>query len=90
MRAKHYQAWGDVQNTTFEAWWKVYGAELFPQHKVQLVQRRLSDAGMVHLAVPMALTATEAASQVRQALIEHYDSIGHEPKPQRVFELTAG
>jgi hypothetical protein len=45
---------------------------------------------MVHLAVPMALTATEAASQVRQALIEHYKAIGHEPKPQRVFELTQG
>jgi hypothetical protein len=90
VNTKHYQAWGDVTHTKFEAWWKEHAERLFPYRKVTVVQRYLSDAGMVHLAVPMALTATEAASQVRQALIEHYDSIGHEPKPQRVFELTHG
>ncbi len=90
VNAKHYQAWGDVAHTKFETWWKEHAEQLFPYRKVAVVQRYLSDAGMVHLAVPMALTATEAASQVRQALIEHYNSIGHEPKPQRVFELTHG
>jgi hypothetical protein len=90
VNAKHYQAWGDVTHTKFEAWWKQHAEQLFPYRKVAVVQRYLSDAGMVHLAVPMALTATEAASQVRQALIEHYKAIGHEPKPQRVFELTHG
>ena len=90
VNAKHYQAWGDVTHTKFEAWWKEHAEQLFPYRKVAVVQRYLSDAGMVHLAVPMALTATEAASQVRQVLIEHYKAIGHEPKPQRVFELTHG
>ena len=90
VRAKHYQAWGDVQNTTFDAWWKACGAELFPQHKVQLVQRRLSDAGVVHVAVPMNLTPTTAANQVRELLIQHYQAIDHTPKAQRVYEFTPG
>ena len=90
VNTKHYQAWGDVADTKFESWWKQHAEQLFPYRKVAVVQRYFSDAGMVHLAVPMALTATEAASQVRQALIEHYKAIGHEPKPQRVFELTHG
>jgi hypothetical protein len=90
VKAKHYQAWGDVQNTTFDAWWKAHGAELFPQHKVQLVQRRLSDAGVVHVAVPMNLTPTTAANQVRELLIHHYQAIDHTPKAQRVYEFTLG
>jgi hypothetical protein len=88
--AKHYQAWGDVATTKFEAWWKVYAEQLFPYRKVEVVQRHLSDAGMVHVSVPMALTPTEAANQVRQVLIDHYKGIDHHPKPQRVFELTQG
>ena len=90
VNTKHYQAWGDVTHTKFENWWKEHAEQLFPYRKVAVVQRYLSDAGMVHLAVPMALTATDAASQVRQALIEHYRSIGHVPKPQRVYELSQG
>ena len=79
VRAKHYQAWGDVKNTTFEAWWKAYGEALFPLRKVQLVQRRLSDSGMVTLAVPMSITPTEAGNQVRDLLMQHYQAIKHQP-----------
>ena len=90
VNAQHYCAWGDVANVKFEAWWKQHAEQLFPYRKVEVAQRRLSDAGMVHVAVPMALTPTEAANQVRQALIEYYLAIGHSPKPQRVYELTPG
>jgi hypothetical protein len=90
VNTKHYQAWGDVAQTKFENWWKQHAEQLFPYRKVAVVQRYLSDAGLVHLAVPMALTATDAASQVRQALIEHYKSIAHVPKPQRTYTLTEG
>ncbi len=54
------------------------------------MQRRLSDAGQVQLAVPLALTPTDAANQVRQLLMEHYKAIGHKPRPQRVYALTEG
>lgn len=90
VNAKHYSAWGDVATTKFETWWKQHSEQLFPLHRVELSQRRLSDAGQVQLAVPMALTPTEAANQVRQLLMEHYKAIGHKPKPQRVYALTEG
>jgi hypothetical protein len=79
-----------VPNTKFETWWKVNGEQLFPYRKVEVVQRYLSDVGAVHVSVPMALTPTEAANQVRQVLIDHYKSIDHQPKPQRVYEFTPG
>ena len=90
VNTKHYQPWGDVATTKFETWWMLHAEQLFPYRKVEVVQRYLSDAGLVHVSVPMALTPTEAAAQLRQALISHYASIGHTPKPQRVYELTYG
>lgn len=90
VNSKYYQAWGDVPNTKFETWWKINAEQLFPYRKVEVVQRYLSDAGVVHVSVPMALTPTAAAAQLRQVLIEHYKAIDHDPKPQRVYELTPG
>ncbi len=83
-----YESWGDVPNTKFETWWKTNAEQLFPYRKVEVVQRYLSDACVVHVSVPMAFT--EAANQVRQVLIDHYKGIDHDPKPQRVYELTTG
>lgn len=90
VNTKLYQSWGNVANTKFETWWKSNAEQLFPYRKVEVVQRYLSDAGVIHVSVPMALTPTEAANQVRQVLIDHYKSIDHQPKPQRVYELTPG
>lgn len=90
VNSKLYQSWGDVPNTNFETWWKTNAEQLFPYRKVEVVQRYLSDAGVVHVSVPNALTPTEAANQVRQVLIEHYKGIDHYPKPQRVYQLTPG
>lgn len=90
VNSKYYQAWGDVATTKFETWWKTNAEQLFPYRKVEVVQRYLSDAGVVHVSVPMALTPTDAANQVRQVLIEHYKGIDHDPKPQRVYQLTPG
>lgn len=90
VNAKYYKDWGDVGTTKFETWWKTNAEQLFPYRKVEVVQRYLSDAGVVHVSVPMALTPTEAANQVRQVLIEHYKGIDHDPKPQRVYQLTPG
>jgi hypothetical protein len=48
-------------DTKFETWWKEHAEQLFPYRKVEVLQRYLSDAGMMHLNVLMALTPTEAA-----------------------------
>lgn len=88
--SEHYAAWGDVANTKFETWWVQCGKELFSYRKVEVVQRYLSDAGVVHISVPIALTPTEAANQVRQTLMAHYEAIGHRPRPKRTYELTPG
>jgi hypothetical protein len=88
VNSKYYAAWGDVANAKFETWWKQHGDQLFPHRKVELAQRYLSDAEVVNVTVPKALTPTEAAAQLRQLLIEHYSAIGHKPKPHRVYALT--
>lgn len=90
INTKYYQAWGDFTNTKFEAWWKVNGDLLFPRHKVELTQRYLSNGDVIHLTVPTSLTPTEAANQTRDLLIAHYQEIGHNPKPKRVYALTDG
>ena len=87
---KFYDAWGDVASTKFETWWKTHGAVLFPRSTVEITQRYLSDAEFIQIKVPMSLTPTEAANQLRDTLIEHYKAIGHVPKPQRTYALTTG
>jgi hypothetical protein len=87
---KAYEAWGDVANTKFETWWREYAEQLFPKRRVEITQRYLSDALVVNVSVPMALTPTVAAAELRKVLIEHYKAIGHAPKPQRVYAFTEG
>ena len=90
VNTKHYQAWGDVANAKFETWWRAHAELLFPNKQVEITQRYLSDAGVLNVAVPIALTPTVAAAQLRHVLIEHYKSIAHVPKPQRTYTLTEG
>ena len=90
INATYYQPWGDVKNTKFETWWKTNADHLFPNRKVEITKRYLSDAAVVNVSIPIVLTPTEAAAQLRKLLIEHYDAIDHKPKPQRMFTLTEG
>jgi len=90
VNTKYYKEWGDVANTKFETWWRAHAELLFPNQRVEITQRYLSDALVVNVAVPIALTPTLAAAQLRQVLIEHYNSIEHVPKPQRTYTLTEG
>jgi len=87
---RYYEGWGDYTNTKFETWWMVNGGKLFPRDKVEISQRYLSDAGTLQLTVPMSLTPTQVADQVRDLLMAHYKAIGHMPKPQRMYALTTG
>ena len=86
----YYQEWGDYANAKFETWWKENGATLFPQNKVELVKLHLQNSDAIQLSVPSTLTPTDAANQVRELLINHYKTIGHNPKSQRVYALTEG
>lgn len=90
VNSKYYKAWGDVATTKFDTWWKAHAEQLFPYKKVQITQRYLSDDAVLNVSVPMALTPTEAAAQLRHVLMEHYQAIAHTPKPQRVYALTEG
>ena len=88
--SKYYDAWGDVANIKFETWWKTHGGVLFPRSTVEITKRYLSDAEFIQVKVPMSLTPTEAANQLRDTLIDHYKAIGHVSKPQRTYALTTG
>ncbi len=90
VNAKYYQAWGDVAITKFDTWWKLHAEQLFPNRRVEVAQRYLSNADVVNVCIPISLTPTQAAEQLRYLLIDHYKKIGHNPKPQRVYELTPG
>lgn len=90
INSSYYKGWGDYANTKFETWWKVNGESLFPRYKVEIAQRYLSYAEVVQVSVPMSLTPTQAADQVRELLIAHYRKIEHTPRPKRVYALTAG
>ena len=90
INTKYYEGWGDYANTKFETWWSVNSDALFPRNKVEIAKRYLSDGDFVQLSVPMSLTPTAAANQVRDLLIAHYKTIGHHPKPRRDYQLTQG
>ena len=81
VNANYYKAWGDVATTKFDTWWRAHAEQLFPNRQVEVTQRYLSDAGVVNVCIPMALTPSEAGNQIRQVLIEHYKEIDHHPKP---------
>ena len=85
-----YKAWGDYQNQTFNEWWKQHAETLFPRNRVELVQRYLSDSEHVKVSVPMSLTPTQAANQLRDVLMQHYEAIEHVPRAQRAYALTEG
>lgn len=85
-----YKPWGDYPKQKFNSWWKQHAEALFPRNKVELVQRYLSDSEHVKVSVPMSLTPTDAANQLRDVLIAHYKEIRHVPRAQSSFALTQG
>jgi hypothetical protein len=88
--AEFYKPWGDYPNQKFNSWWQQHAETLFPRNKVEMVQRYLSDREHVKVTVPMSLTPTDAANQLRDVLIAHYKTLGHVPHAQRTFALTQG
>ena len=87
---KYYDGWGDYKNTKFEKWWKENGEKLLPKSKVAIAKNATQKKEFIQLSIPITLTPTDAANQVRDFLISHYKEIGHIPKPKRNYTLTEG
>ena len=90
VKTAFYKPWGDYSSQTFNSWWQLHAQALFPLNKVELVQRYLSDAEHVKVSVPLSLTPTEAANQLRRVLMLHYEAIGHVPRAQPAYAMTEG
>lgn len=91
--ASAYAGWGDVAGTPFDRWWRDGGRHLLiPRTRVALLPEAAGSRLAQHIgvAIPLSLTPTQAANELRALLIEHYGSIGHVPKPARRFTLTEG
>lgn len=86
----YYKGWGDWKAMKFEKWWVDIGQRIFIRNAVTLAED--ADANMKNLlvAVPLSHTPTQAADELRKLLLTHYRQIGHEPKPERSYQLTEG
>jgi hypothetical protein len=86
-----YGCWGDVAGTSFDTWWRDGGRELLvPRTRVSLIDKDALPQQHIGIAVPLSLTPTQAANELRALLIQHYAETGHVPKPARRFTLTEG
>ena len=84
-----YKEWGDVENTHFRIFWERMGDKLLASPHVELTSKG-AVKGKVAVSVPMSLTPTQAANELRELLIEHYEDIKHTPKLERSFALAEG
>jgi hypothetical protein len=86
-----YAAWGGVENTTFTSWWRETGARLLDRRKVAIVaDGEKPTKNTLLVSVPVLLTPTEAANQLRRLLLEHYKSNSQKRKPSNSIQMTQG
>ncbi len=86
-----YSSWGSVADTPFDNWWKNGGRSLLvPRTRVTLLGEDGVPEQHLALSVPLSLTPTQAANELRALLIAHYAATGHTPKPVQHFQLTEG
>ena len=84
-----YKEWGDVQNTHFRVFWERMGDQLLGSQHVELAEAKLPN-NVINISVPMSLTPTQAAAELRALLVAHYKFIKHTPKAVRTFAVSAG
>jgi len=85
-----YKQWGNYAEQTFADWWNECGESIFPKSRVEIAKGNSKSADAIKVSVPLNLTPTDAANQVRELLIEHYKLIGHSPSSKHLFALTEG
>lgn len=84
-----YADWGDIENTHFRIFWERMGDKLLDSPSVELAGKKASNK-CLNISVPLSLTPTQAANELRTLLIEHYKDIKHIPKIEKGFALSEG
>lgn len=84
-----YKEWGDVKNTHFKLFWERMGDKLLASPHVEFANKK-NVKECVAISVPLALTPTQAANELRELLMEYYKGIKHVPKPERGYALAEG
>lgn len=89
--ARKYTAWGDVASTTFTRWWRDVGSQLLARSEVAVVDGKAqATSDVLLIAVPIALTPTDAANQLRSLLLVHYKTAAQKRPPSRAIQMTQG
>lgn len=89
----YYKEWGDWRQLSFNEWWGTVGKALLiaPADVVALAApQAVISSGNLILTVPMVLTPTQAANELRALLMAHYAAINHTPQKRQSYALTEG
>lgn len=89
----YYKEWGDWRKLSFNEWWGTVGKALLiaPADVVALAApQAVNSSGNLFVSVPMSLTPTQAANELRALLIAHYAATNHTPQKRQSYALTEG
>lgn len=89
----YYKGWGDWQQLSFNEWWGTTGKALLIKSDDTVAiatPPAVNSSGNLFVTVPMSLTPTQAANELRALLMSHYAATNHVPKKQQSYALTAG
>jgi hypothetical protein len=88
-----YKEWGDWRQLSFNEWWGTVGKALliYPADTVAIATpQAVNSSGNLIVTVPMSLTPTQAANELRALLMAHYAAIKHTPQKRQSYALTEG
>ncbi len=83
-----YKEWGDIENTKFNDFWAANGDMLAAKKHVELANNKITEDCLL-VSVPLDLTPTQAANELRALLMEHYKSIKHKSIIRREYSINA-
>ncbi len=89
----YYKEWGDWRQLSFNEWWGTVGKALLiaPADAVALTtSQEANSSGNLIVSVPMSLTPTQAANELRALLMAHYAAAKHTPQKRQSYALTEG
>jgi hypothetical protein len=85
-----YNEWGEIENTNFKVFWQQMGDRLLSSQHLVLGNEKQNGSAVINIQVPMSLTPTQAANELRALLIEYYEKIKHTPKAERSYAISDG
>lgn len=89
----YYKEWGDWRQLSFNEWWGTVGKALLiaPADSVAFTSaQEVNSSGNLIVSVPMSLTPTQAANELRALLMAHYAATNHTPQKRQSYALTEG